>query len=151
MPTTDLLLAGTTLSTDAVRSEGDIASIVLDTDGRQKVSNKPVTPSAYNLTSTASTNASSIKTSPGSLYEISVFNPTAAVIYLKLYNKTTTPTVGTDVPLAVIPVPVNGQVTIEYGVGKRFSNGIALATTLGPLSTDVAAIAVGALISASYL
>jgi hypothetical protein len=106
----------------------------------------------YALTTAATTNAAVIKASSGNLFEVSVFNPTAAVIYAKLYNKTTAPTVGTDVPILVVPVPVNGNVSIEFGnIGKRFSSGIAIAATAGPLSTDTAAIAAGALISATYI
>lgn len=103
---------------------------------------------AYALVTTASNNPNLVAGGPRSLTEISIFNPTAALIYVKLYNKVTAPTVGTDVPLAVIPVPVNGQITLEYGVmGKKFALGVGLAVTAGPLSSDVAVVAAGALIS----
>ena len=111
-----------------------------------------VVPSAYSLVSAATTNAASIKTTAGMLYELTVFNATAAVIYVKLYNKASAPTVGTDVPVFSFPVVVNGGLSLSFGgLGKRFTTGIALATTLGPLATDVAAIAVGAQIHCSYI
>jgi len=106
----------------------------------------------YALTTAATTNANLIITGARSLTEISVFNPTAALIYVKLYNKATVPVPGTDVPLAVIPVPANGQVSIEYGaLGKKFLLGLGIAVTAGPLSTDAVAVAAGALISATHI
>lgn len=106
----------------------------------------------YGLISAASTNAAVIKNAAGHVFELSVFNPTAALIYVKLYNKTTAPTVGTDVPIITFPVPVNGSIALEFGaLGKRFVTGIAIALTAGPLATDTVAVAAGAQISASYL
>lgn len=112
----------------------------------------PLTGTTYAVVTTASTNASVGKASAGALFEITAFNPTAAVIYVKVYNKATAPTVGTDVPAMVFAVPVNGNVALEFGaLGKRFSAGIALAVTAGPLSTDTAVTAAGALINATYV
>jgi hypothetical protein len=113
---------------------------------------QPGTPSNYGLISAATTNAAVVKNSAGQLLEASIFNPTAALIYVKFYNKTTAPTVGTDVPLFTIPVPVNGVASFEFGaMGKRFATGIGIAITAGPLATDVAAVAVGAQVSATFL
>lgn len=113
---------------------------------------KPIAGTNYGLTSAASTNAAVVRNAAAQLFEISVFNPTAAIIYVKLYNKTTAPTVGTDVPIITIPVPINGLVALEFGAeGKRFSTGIGIAITAGPLATDVAAVAVGAQVSATYI
>lgn len=112
----------------------------------------PGTATEYNLTGAASNNAAFIKASAGNLYEISVFNPTAAIIYLKLYNKASAPTVGTDVPKLTIAVPVNTEKVVEFGaMGKRFGTGIAIATTTGAGATDNTAPTAGIQISASYL
>lgn len=112
----------------------------------------PVTGTTTNVVTAATTNAQVVKASGGVLYELTFFNPTAAIIYVKLYNKATAPTVGTDVPIVTIPVPINGLVSLEHGfVGKRFTTGIALAVTAGPLATDVAVVAVGAQLSLSYV
>lgn len=111
----------------------------------------PQTGSAYSLTSAASTNAASIKATAGNVTEVSIFNPTAAAIYLKLYNKASAPTVGTDVPIMTIPVAVGALFQAELGrFGKRFSTGIALAITGAAASTDATAIAAGAQISLTY-
>lgn len=106
----------------------------------------------YVLISAANTNPASVKSSAGNLFEITAFNPTAAVIYVKLYNKASAPTVGTDVPIYTLAVPVNGDVQKDFGaLGKRFSAGIAIAVTAGPLATDNVAVAIGAQISATYV
>jgi hypothetical protein len=63
------------------------------------------TPSKITATSAATTNATSSKTTAGNLYEITVSNPSAATVYLKLYNKATAPTVGTDIPSTRSPSP----------------------------------------------
>jgi hypothetical protein len=105
-----------------------------------------------NSVSAATTNATLIKSTAGNLTELTVFNPTAALVYVKLYNKTSAPTVGTDVPVLTIPVPVNGMISLNFGTqGKRFATGISFAITAGPLATDVAAVAVGVQTSFTHL
>ena len=112
----------------------------------------PNTGSAYALVSAASTNAASIKATAGNLFELSLFNVTAATIYLKLYNKASAPTVGTDVPLLTIPVAAGAFFTAEFGrLGKRFSTGIAVALTANGIATDATVVLVGAQLSASYV
>jgi hypothetical protein len=106
------------------------------------------------IAGTASTNAIALKAAAGQLLELSVFNPTAAVVYVKLYNKATAPAPATDSALLmdVIPVAINGRVGIEYGAaGKRFPSGIALAITANPSNTDATAVAAGVVASATYL
>ena len=104
------------------------------------------------IVTTATTNANLIKASGGKLMEITISNLTAATIYVKLYNKASAPTVGTDVPLATIPVVAGEFVCYEFGsVGKQFGLGIALAVTAGAAATDTAAVAAGAQISTTHI
>ena len=104
------------------------------------------------IVTTATTNANLIKSSGGKLMEITISNLTAATIYVKLYNKASAPTVGTDVPLATIPVVAGGFVCYDFGsVGKQFGLGIALAVTAGAAATDTAAVAAGAQISTTHI
>lgn len=58
------------------------------------------------LASAATTNATSVKTSVGRLAQIRGYNAGAAGRYLKLYNKASAPTVGTDTPCAYVRVEV---------------------------------------------
>lgn len=112
---------------------------------------QPLAATGHTLLTAATTNAGLVKAAAGSIYELSAFNPTAAIVYLKLYNKASAPTVGTDVPIMTVPVPVNGLVNLDLGAsGKRFSAGIAVAVTAGPLATDTAVVAAGAQIHFTY-
>lgn len=107
---------------------------------------------AYALVSAATTNGASVKATAGNLFELSLFNVTAATVYLKLYNKASAPTVGTDVPIMTIPVAAGALWSAEFGrIGKRFSTGIALAITGAAAATDTTAVAAGAQLSASYV
>lgn len=96
------------------------------------------------LTSAATTNATSSKSTAGNLFEIAADNFNAAARFLKLYNKASAPTVGTDVPVLTIPIPANGSVCIPFGtIGKRFTTGIAFAITGLQAVADTTAIAAG--------
>lgn len=107
---------------------------------------------AYAMVSAATTNGASVKATAGNLFELSLFNVTAATVYLKLYNKASAPTVGTDVPIMTIPVAAGAVWSAEFGrIGKRFSTGIALAITGAAAATDTTAIAAGAQLSATYV
>jgi hypothetical protein len=106
----------------------------------------------YAMVSAATTNGASVKATAGNLFELSLFNVTAATVYLKLYNKTSAPTVGTDVPIMTIPVAAGALYSAEFGrLGKRFSTGIALAITGAAVATDTTAVAAGAQLAATYV
>lgn len=100
-----------------------------------------------------STNATSIKPTAGNLYSITISNISASARYVKLYNKATAPTVGTDIPILTISIPAGGIINVPFGeVGYRFGTGIALATTANGLDSDATAIVAGEVkIIASYI
>ena len=86
--------------------------------------------SPYALVSAATTNATSLKATPGSLGSIICGNIGTTVAYLKLYNKASAPTVGTDVPVHTIMIPGNtAGAGFAYPIpaGLSFSTGIAFA------------------------
>jgi len=100
----------------------------------------------YKLISTASTNSNVVKASGGNLYSIIAIGQTSTIRYLKLYNKATAPTVGTDVPLMTIPVPANVQgagVSIAFAIGVNFPLGIGIAITSGSADNDTGAVGAG--------
>lgn len=108
--------------------------------------------SVFATTTTASTNATSVKTSASTLYELTLSNPTATPIFVKFYNKASAPTVGTDVPLLTYPVPAGSTQTVEFGAtGKRFSTGIAWAATAAIADTDVANAVAGVKVNGTYV
>lgn len=95
----------------------------------------------HHAISGASTNATSVKTSAGTLGGLQVSNINAAARYLKLYNKASAPTVGTDTPVMTILLPANSNqfITASAG-GLRFSTGIAYALTTGIAVADTGAV-----------
>lgn len=101
-----------------------------------------VSPSTSSITSTAGTNATAIKTTAGNLYATTITNFGATDVYVKFYNKTSAPTVGTDTPRLVIKVPANSDRTVEFGrTGVRYTSGIALAITGAQAIADATAVA----------
>lgn len=110
------------------------------------------TGTTYNAVTTASTNAAAVKASAGMLYELTISNPTATPVYVKLYNKASAPTVGTDVPVLTIPVAANSTVQYDLGqVGKRFATGIAIATTGAIAATDTTNAVAGVQNNLTYI
>lgn len=100
----------------------------------------------YKLISLATTNANVVKASAGNLYSIVAIGLTSTVRYLKLYNKATAPTVGTDVPVMTIPIPANTQgagVAIPFSMGVNFPLGIGIAITSGSADNDTGAVGAG--------
>ena len=116
------------------------------------VTASPVSASAYSAVTTAGTNAVVVRNAAASLFEVTVSNVTATAAYVKLYNKTSAPTVGTDVPVLTIPAPANSLQVVNLGaLGKRFTSGISIAVTAGIAATDTANAVAGAQIHASYV
>lgn len=108
------------------------------------VTNTPATPTQDYYTSLATTNARSVKSSAGQVYGVVATNLSASVRYLKLYNKASAPTVGTDVPVMTIPIAAGAIVSLEIGAqGMRFNPGIACAITGGAADTDATVVAAG--------
>jgi len=99
--------------------------------------------STSKLVSAATTNATSVKASAGQVYNIQAFNTNASSPrYLKLYNKASAPTVGTDTPIKTILIPpASSGVVIEISNGLAFSTGIAFALTGAMADNDTTAIA----------
>jgi hypothetical protein len=103
----------------------------------------------YFLNSAATTNGNLILTGTSGVQAFYASNIGATAAFVKLYNKATAPTVGTDIPEMVIPVPaaiagVPGFVEITPGYnGYRFALGLGIAITGGSADSDTTAIAAG--------
>jgi hypothetical protein len=92
----------------------------------------------------ATTNATSAKGAAGTVYSIDCINTSAAVKYLKLYNKASAPVVGTDTPVLTIALPPSNVVkTLPFHNGMYFSAGIAYALTGAAADADTTALAAG--------
>lgn len=96
----------------------------------------------YHLISAASTNATSVTGAAASLSGLFVTNANAAVRYLKLFDKATAPTLGTDTPVYTVPIPAANanNPRIEFARGLKFDNGIAIALTTGIADNDTGAV-----------
>lgn len=107
----------------------------------------PATP--YFVNSAATTNGALILTGSSGVQAFFASNIGATAAYVKLYNKATAPTVGTDIPEMVIPVPaaaggIPGIVEISPGFnGYRFALGLGIAITGGSADSDTTAVAAG--------
>jgi len=97
--------------------------------------------SRHHKKAAGSTNATSVKATAGQVYKIHAFNAAGATKYLKLYDKASAPTVGTDTPVEVYPLAAGVQTAIAWeGIGMPFSLGIAYALTGGVADADTTAL-----------
>lgn len=133
-------LANTAANSTALKVDGSAVT--------QPVSFAPVTSGGLTISRTisaASTNATSVKASAGQVYGWMITSTDATPVYVKLYNKASSPTVGTDTPVMTLMVPGNsagaGVVAAEFTMGIPFATGIALAITTGATDADTGAVA----------
>lgn len=97
----------------------------------------PATPTGATFTNTtASTNAANLKGSAGQVFSVTANNTTAAAKFLRLYNKATAPTTGTDTPVVVLTVPANSSKEFAWPNGLQFGTGIGVACTGGGAVLD---------------
>lgn len=125
-------------------ANGDYIPIGVDNAGA------PLTPAArptgagltqHKRISTADTNGVSLKGSAGQIYAIQVSNIHATdKRYLKLYNKASAPTVGTDTPVKTLTLFPGQSLTLYWEVGLPFTTGIAYAITSWLADNDTGAI-----------
>ena len=96
------------------------------------------------LISALSNNATVVKAGPGSIVSIVASNINAAIRYLKLYDKATTPAPASDnaLLLCVIALPANGSpVFIAPPSGLQFAAGISFVLVTGISDTDNTSVA----------
>ena len=101
-------------------------------------------PTVHTLNSAATTNATSVKATAGRVWHIAWSNQNAAARFLKLYNKASAPTVGTDIPVMVIPMAASSFNLVDFDTfGSQFGTGIAYAITGAIADADVTAVTAG--------
>jgi hypothetical protein len=99
--------------------------------------------SVARVVAAASTNATNLKASAGNLLNVDVFNVAAYTVFLKLYDKASAPTVGTDTPVMTIPIPASTGFSREYLYGRPFATGIAYAITKLQADSDTTVLVAG--------
>jgi hypothetical protein len=105
----------------------------------------PVTTKAHFKSSTNSTNATSVKASAGTVFNMIIHNThsgggSGSSITVRFYDKATAPTVGTDVPMIIIHVASDTSKEVNFTSGISFTNGIAYALTGGNSLLDATAV-----------
>lgn len=109
---------------------------------------QPSAPSTWHLVALASTNATSVKASAATLFSCQLSGIGSTPAYLKIYNKASAPTVGTDTPVKTLIIPAaataaNGAGSnIQFGPGgMALGTGFAAAVTGGITDADTTAVA----------
>lgn len=121
-------------------TDGDYSALTLDASGQLRIVPE-VKPQAattggatpYSKISAGGGDAASIKGSAGQLYGIHVSNKGATACYVKLYDSSSAPTVGSGTPKKRIYVPAGATRDLVFPVGVAFALGIGLT-----IVTDVA-------------
>lgn len=126
---------------------GDYEPLHLSAQGALWITPTPTTNGGLSMArvlSAANTNATLVKSSVGNLYGIWVSNTSTSNRWLKLYNMTTAPTVGTSVPVMTIAIPSGFCGDLNIGThGISFATGISLAITGAYTDSDTTAVAAG--------
>jgi hypothetical protein len=103
--------------------------------------------------SAASTNSTLVSAGWHTITSLNVINTTATLYYLKLYNKATAPTCGTDTPVQIIPIPASATgagVQLPLGPGLGFNLGVGFCLTSGIAASDTGNAATGVAINIGY-
>lgn len=138
-------LANTAANSTAVKVDG--SAVTQPVSGTVSANPAPTTSggcSIERLLSAASTNATSVKASAGQVYGMYCHNINASPRFLKLYNKASSPTVGTDTPVMTLPIPGNANgagFVLPMDMGIAFGTGIALAVTGAVGDSDTTTVA----------
>lgn len=95
----------------------------------------------YYLTSAASTNGNNVKASAAKVYSVTATNTNASVRYLRLYNASSSPTVGTTTTFAGWAIPAGGGLHLTFPAGLTMGTGLGVSLTTGAADTDTGAVA----------
>jgi hypothetical protein len=153
-PANALQIGGQFNTTPTTLTSGDSSPLQMDSTGHllvnctgcsagSTVGLVPQTSGGLTLSHTvlaASTNATSLKGSAGQVYEACLNSNAAYPIYLKLYNKASAPTVGTDTPVKIIEAQAGVPACMRTEEGFTFATGIAWAATKGITDADATAV-----------
>lgn len=101
----------------------------------------------YHLVATNSTNSNLIQIGQHTVFSIELGGIGAAPAYVKLYDKATAPTCGTDIPVKTLIIPVastaaNGAGSnLPFPIGIQVQNGLGICVTGGIADNDATSVA----------
>ncbi len=99
----------------------------------------------FHLACAGTTNATSVKASPGQLFGWYIYNSNAAARKVCFHNTAGTPTAGSAVMISLVIPPTSGA-NVFGDIGIPFSSGIGLTTVTGLADSDNTAVAANDLI-----
>jgi hypothetical protein len=107
----------------------------------------------FRQVSAASTNLAEVKNYGGNLTGGLIINTNAAARFVKLYDSTDTPVVGTTVPALTIEIPASSQIDLVMPAqgGVNFSHSMWMATTVNAVDSDATAVGAGDLITQLFV
>lgn len=155
-PANEILIGGQFNTSPTTITSGNMSPLQVDSGGKllvnctgcsagSTVGLVPQTSGGLTLSHTvlaASTNATSLKASAGQVYSFCLNSNAAYPVYLKLYNKASAPTVGTDTPVSVLEAQAGVPICKQTEEGFAFATGIAWAATKGITDADATAVLV---------
>lgn len=97
----------------------------------------------HDVKASAGLNAVNVKSGAGLFMGWKLFNNSPVPIYIKLYNKSSVPVVGTDVPSQVIAIQAGTSDAFSIQGGISYSIGIARGITKGESDTDTTPLSDG--------
>jgi hypothetical protein len=109
--------------------------------GTPDLARKSGSASTYHAISAGSTNADTVKAAAGLVTGYYLVNTALTFRYVKLYNKASSPTVGTDVPRCVYGIPPTSAANMVLTFPIAFETGIAIAIVTGIADSDATAVA----------
>lgn len=107
------------------------------------VQSRDNTTTASRVVAAATTNATNLKASAGTISNIDVFNVAAYDVFLKFYNKASAPTVGTDTPVWTVPIKAGTGYARTFPFGKWFATGVSYAITKLQADSDTTVLVAG--------
>lgn len=105
----------------------------------------------FRQVSLATTNLAQVKGGIANLKGALIINTNAAARFVKLYDSTDAPVVGTAVPALTIEIPASGQLALTWSDGVNFGHTMWMATTVNVADSDTTAVGAGDLITQLFV
>lgn len=99
------------------------------------------------LSAAASVNSTLVRAGGTDVFNIDGYNNNAAARFLKLYNKATAPTVGTDTPVRTMRLPPTAQFSFSFNPPLYFSLGAGFGASTAAADADTGALTAGDLVA----
>lgn len=150
-PANTATTVGSTLSRASNGATGPLAVATYKWDGTNEIFDVMPSTTARLVSSAATTNSTLIKASACTIFTIDAINTTASVKFLKIYNKATAPTIGTDTPVLTIAIPANSVNFVRsFPGGIRLATGCGYGETGAVADNDTTAVAAGDIVALNF-